>query len=64
MIQCAVNKEERSWQQNEDAKAEIKESKEKSPDEADNGKEGSAELKGEAANEDAEHGHPPGASGT
>ena len=42
------------------------EAKRKSPADGGEGaeKEGSAKLKGEAANEEAEHGHPPGARGT
>ena len=62
-----MNKEQRILQQQKlEVAADAKESKE-SPAEGgeDAGpKEGTAELKGEAANEEAEHGHPPGASGT
>lgn len=63
----AVNKEQHVLQQHKLATAEATEGKKKSPAEGGEGaepKEGSAELKGEAANEEAEHGHPPGASGT
>ena len=60
----AVNKEQHILQQHTlEAAAE---GKKKSPADGGEGaeKEGSAKLKGEAANEEAEHGHPPGASGT